>query len=107
MKQSNPIGSHISTTLLFRRLVIRRALPQYEVSAYLMLVDKSAKCPTDGLNRKFQLVKEDKEVKDSKKRVSVLVSETPDGSGFDTANSLQGECGRRMRNYVFRYIRWR
>lgn len=54
----------------FQKLVIRRALPQYEVSAYLMLADKSAKCPTDGLNQKFQLVK------DSKKRVSVSVSNT-------------------------------
>ena len=54
----------------FQKLVTRRALPQYKVSAYLMLADKSVKCPTDGLYQKFQLVK------DSKKRVSVSVSET-------------------------------
>lgn len=54
----------------FQKFVTRRALHQYKVSAYLMLVDKSAKCPTDGLNQKFQLVK------DSDERVSVSVSET-------------------------------
>ncbi len=54
----------------FQKLVTRRALPQYDVSAYLMLADKSAKCPTDGLNQKFHLVK------DSNKRVSVSVSES-------------------------------
>ena len=58
----------------FQKLVtkraLKRALPQYDVSAYLMLADKSAKCPTDGLNQKFQLVK------DNDKRVSVSVSET-------------------------------
>ncbi len=54
----------------FQKIVIERAYPQYEVSVNLMLVDKSAKCPTDGLNQKFQLVK------DSNNRVSVSVSET-------------------------------
>ena len=54
----------------FQKFVTKRALPQYDVSAYLMLADKSAKCPTDGLNQKFQLVK------DNDKRVSVSVSKT-------------------------------
>ena len=54
----------------FQKFVTRRALPQYKVSVFLMLADKSVKCPTDGLNQKFQLVK------DSNKRVYVSVSET-------------------------------
>ena len=54
----------------FQKYVINQALPQYEVSAHLMMVDKSAACPTDGLNQKFRLVK------DSNGRRSVSVSET-------------------------------
>lgn len=53
----------------FQKYVINQALPQYVVSAYLMMADKSAICPTDGLNQKFRLVK------DHSGRKSVLVSE--------------------------------
>lgn len=42
----------------FQRFVVSQAFPQYDVSAYLMMADKSATCPTDGLNQKFQLVKD-------------------------------------------------
>ena len=42
----------------FQRHVINLAYPQYTVSAYLMLADKTAPCPTDGLNQKFRLVKD-------------------------------------------------
>lgn len=54
----------------FQKYVITQALPQYEVSAYLMMADKAASCPTDGLNQKFRLVK------DEKGRKSVVVSDT-------------------------------
>lgn len=54
----------------FQKYVINQAFPQYEVSAHLMMADKSAICPTDGLNQKFRLVK------DSNGRKSVSVSET-------------------------------
>lgn len=43
--------------LAFQKHVIKQALPQYEVSANFILVDKTARCPTDGLNQKFRLVK--------------------------------------------------
>ena len=42
----------------FQKYVVEQALPQYEVSAYLMMADKSATCPTDGLNQKFLLKKD-------------------------------------------------
>ncbi|NCB03239.1 MAG: DUF2779 domain-containing protein [Spirochaetia bacterium] len=54
----------------FQKYVINQALPQFEVSAHLMMADKTAHCPTDGLNQKFKLVK------DSNGRKSVLVSES-------------------------------
>ena len=43
----------------FQKYVISRALPGHEIAAHLMLADKSARCPTDGLNQKFLLVKDD------------------------------------------------
>ena len=54
----------------FQKYVINQALPQYEVFAYLMMADKSATCPTDGLNQKFRLGK------DHNGRKSISVSES-------------------------------
>jgi hypothetical protein len=54
----------------FQKYVINQALPEYEVSTHLMMADKSATCPTDGLNQKFRLVK------DPNGRKSVSISET-------------------------------
>lgn len=42
----------------FQKLVVAAAFPECEVRAYLMLVDKSAVCPTDGLHQKFAIVDE-------------------------------------------------
>ena len=39
----------------FQKYVLTKAFPQYKVRAFLMMADKSAKCPTDGLNQKFRL----------------------------------------------------
>lgn len=61
--------------LAFQKYVIGQALPQYTVSAHLMLADKSARCPSDGLNQKFKLVKD----ADGRKSVSV----SPHLSGAD------------------------
>lgn len=58
--------------IAFQKYVITQSLPQYEVSAYLMMADKAATCPTDGLNQKFRLVKD----KDNRKSVSVSESLT-------------------------------
>ena len=53
----------------FQKYVISLAYPEYAVSAYLMMVDKTAVCRTKGLNQKFLLVK------DRAGRKSVRVSE--------------------------------
>jgi len=43
--------------IAFQKYVVCRAFPQLNVSAFLMLADKTALCSTDGLNQKFRLVK--------------------------------------------------
>ncbi|MGI6449069.1 MAG: DUF2779 domain-containing protein [Desulfitobacteriia bacterium] len=54
----------------FQKYVINRALPDYTVSAHLMMADKNAVCPTDGLNQKFKIYR------DSNGRKRVAVSST-------------------------------
>jgi hypothetical protein len=54
----------------FQKHVLRSAFPKSTVSSYLMLVDKSAVCATDGLNQKFVLAK------DEHNRKGVTVSST-------------------------------
>ncbi|MDD5486899.1 MAG: DUF2779 domain-containing protein [Dehalococcoidales bacterium] len=39
----------------FQKYVISCAMPEYAVTASLMLLDKTAVCPTDGLNQKFKI----------------------------------------------------
>jgi hypothetical protein len=51
----------------FQKYVLSKAFPGYSIEAYLMLVDKSALCPTDGLNQKFKICKE----KNGRTRISV------------------------------------
>ena len=46
--------------IAFQKFVIKKAFPDYEVKAYLMLADKNAVCPTDGLNQKFRIKKNEK-----------------------------------------------
>ncbi len=41
----------------FQKYVVSQAFPDCQVSAYLMLVDKATRCPTDGLNQKFRIEK--------------------------------------------------
>ncbi len=41
----------------FQKHVLSLALPGYEIEASLMLADKSARCPTDGLNQMFRIAK--------------------------------------------------
>jgi len=43
----------------FQKHVLKSAFPKSTVSSYLMLVDKSATCETDGLNQKFVLAKDE------------------------------------------------
>ncbi|WP_321300000.1 DUF2779 domain-containing protein [uncultured Sphaerochaeta sp.] len=73
-KSFNPGGPHpftnrdgtISATwkpylydVAFQKYVLSLAFPHYEISAHLMMADKSAVCPTDGLNQKFRLIKDE------------------------------------------------
>ncbi len=52
----------------FQKFVIKRACPGFQVFAHLMMADKTALCPTHGLNQKFRIVK------DGRGRKSVAVS---------------------------------
>jgi len=54
----------------FQKHVIRCAFPECPVSAYLMMANKNALCPTDGLNQKFKITN------DKNGRKSVSVSQT-------------------------------
>jgi hypothetical protein len=56
--------------IAFQKYVVSQAFPKYNVEAFLMLADKSAECPTDGLNQKFKIIT------DPRGRKSVLVSES-------------------------------
>lgn len=51
----------------FQKHVIQRAFPGFQVRASLMLADKNAVCPTDGLNQKFRITRDAA----GRKRVSV------------------------------------
>ena len=54
----------------FQKHVIRCAFPECTVSAYLMMANKNAYCPTDGLNQKFIIIN------DKNGRKGVKVSQT-------------------------------
>jgi hypothetical protein len=54
----------------FQKHVVRSAFPGCSVSAFLMTVDKTAVCPTDGLNQKFRIMK------DENGRKTIVVSPT-------------------------------
>ncbi|CZN02710.1 TPA: DUF2779 domain-containing protein [Legionella pneumophila] len=58
----------------FQKWVLKHAYPNFSISSYLMLVDKDSICPTDGLNRKFLLIK-DQSGKQSVKIVEPLTPE--------------------------------
>ena len=54
----------------FQKYVLEKACPGYTVRSFLMMADKNAPCPTDGLNQKFRITK------DSTSRKDVIVSST-------------------------------
>ena len=43
----------------FQAYVLKNAFPKSSISSYLMLADKDSVCPTDGLNQKFLLTKDE------------------------------------------------
>ncbi len=45
--------------IAFQTYVFQQAFPRFCLKPYLLLADKKAKCPTDGLNQKFLLKPED------------------------------------------------
>lgn len=52
----------------FQKYVLENACPGLRVHSYLMMADKNAPCPSDGLNQKFRIVK------DSSRGTRVIVS---------------------------------
>ncbi|MDW8886689.1 DUF2779 domain-containing protein [Legionella pneumophila] len=60
--------------IAFQKWVLEHAYPNCHISSYLMLVNKDSICPTDGLNRKFLLTK-DQSGKQSVKIVEPLTSQ--------------------------------
>ncbi|NOT79391.1 MAG: DUF2779 domain-containing protein [Bacteriovoracaceae bacterium] len=54
--------------IAFQKHVLENAYPNFEINSYLLLADKTALCPTDGLNQKFKIVK------DENSRTGVVVS---------------------------------
>lgn len=62
LTRSGSINSNWSAYLqdvAFQKHVMLKAFPDHEISAYLMMADKSARCPTDGLNQKFRIEKDE------------------------------------------------
>jgi len=58
----------------FQTYVLRNALPGFEVEPFLMMADKSALCPTDGLNQKIRI----RLGHDDRKRVEIFEDLTPE-----------------------------
>lgn len=58
----------------FQKWILEHAYPNYQISSYLMLVDKDSVCPTDGLNSKFLLMKN----RSGKPYVKILEPLTPE-----------------------------
>ena len=56
----------------FQRYVLAGAYPHVKISSYLMMADKNAVCRTNGLNQKFQIVRDETD----SERERVLVSNT-------------------------------
>ena len=55
----------------FQRYVLSEAFPDYSVTSFLMLSDKRAPSPTEGLNQKFRIVRDESNVTGIKVSVSL------------------------------------
>jgi len=53
--------------IAFQKFVLQRSFPDYSITASLILADKNALSPTDGLNQKFKIIKDN----EGRKRVFV------------------------------------
>lgn len=58
----------------FQKYVLTTAFPDFKVSAYLMLANTRALCPTEGLNQKFKISRDES----GRKRVTVTRALTPE-----------------------------
>ena len=56
--------------IAFQKYVLTSAYPEASVKSFLMLVDKNIKCPIEGLNQKFKIIK------DKNNRKGIKVSNT-------------------------------
>ncbi len=61
--------------IAFQKYVLTSAYPEASVTSYLMLVDKNAKCPVEGLNQKFKIIRDENNRK-----------------GIKVSNTLPKEC---------------
>lgn len=67
----------------FQKYVMLQAFPNNTVKAHLMLVDKTASCPTDGLNQKFMITK------DENKRMGISVATSLTDADLDPKIMIQ------------------
>ena len=49
--------------IAFQKYVMSQAFPDYDIQSFLMLADKSAECPTNGLNQKFKMFKDEEGIR--------------------------------------------
>ena len=71
--EQNPFlgrGGYIKSTwkpylydVAFQKYVMSQAFPDYDIQSFLMLADKSAECPTNGLNQKFKMFKDEEGIR--------------------------------------------
>jgi len=89
----------------FQKWVLEHAYPNYRISSYLMLVDKNSTCPTDGLNRKFLLVKD----QSGKQRVKIMGELSPEDLSVrllrevnvdHLTNKIWSECNAAGRSFI-------
>lgn len=92
----------------FQKWVLQQAYPNCRISSYLMLVDKDSICPTDGLNRKFLLTK-DQTGKTSVKILEPLTAEDLSVHLLKEINvdhltdKIWSECDAAGRSFVDRF----
>lgn len=58
----------------FQTHVMKNVLPGFKIEPFLMMADKSARCPTDGLNQKLRI----RRGKDGRKRVEIYGELSPE-----------------------------
>ena len=58
--------------IAFQKYVLENACPEYKINSYLMMADKNAPCPVNGLNQKFRIIKDEK----NRKGVKITTSLT-------------------------------